>query len=123
VVPGGWSIGVEMCFYLFAPIIFIAIRTGRGLWRTSLALLVYSAVAMRAGACVDLVCIVENNSFMYYWPPTQLPCFVVGVLLARYGKRLLLRDGMKLTTFGIACTFALPAWTPVLPVPPNVSPM
>ena len=106
VVPGGWSIGVEMCFYLLAPVIFIATRTGRGLWRTSLALLVYSAVAMRAGACVDLVCIVENNSFMYYWPPTQLPCFVVGVLLARYGKRLLLRDGMKLTTFGIACTFA-----------------
>ncbi|GJH05459.1 acyltransferase [Paraburkholderia terrae] len=106
VVPGGWSIGVEMCFYLFAPFIFIATRTRRGLWRTSLALLVISAVALTAGACTDEVCTVENNSFLYYWPPTQLPCFVVGFVLARYGKRLLLRDGMKLSMFGIACTLA-----------------
>lgn len=103
VVPGGWSIGVEMCFYLFAPLLFIAIRSRRGLWRTSLGLLVFSAVAMTAGACVDDVCAVGNNTFLYYWPPTQLPCFVVGFWLARYGKRLLTRDGVQLSDFGIAC--------------------
>ena len=106
VVPGGWSIGVEVCFYLFAPLIFIATRTRRGLWRTSLALLVSSAFVLVAGACAGDVCIVENNSFLYYWPPTQLPCFVVGFILARYGKRLLLRDGMKLSRIGIACALA-----------------
>ncbi|WP_346778372.1 acyltransferase [Paraburkholderia sp. Tr-20389] len=106
VVPGGWSIGVEMCFYLFAPLIFIATRTRQGLWRTSLALLVCSAVVLTAGACAGDVCTVENNSFLYYWPPTQLPCFVVGFIFARYGKRLLLRDGIDLSRFGSACALA-----------------
>ncbi|WP_109482403.1 acyltransferase [Paraburkholderia sp. C35] len=106
VVPGGWSIGVEMCFYLFAPLIFVATRTRRGLWRASLVLLVFSALMLMAGACSDAVCTVENNSFLYYWPPTQLPCFVVGLVLARYGKRLLLRDGIRLTMFGVVCALA-----------------
>ncbi|MBN3763140.1 acyltransferase [Burkholderia sp. Ac-20365] len=106
VVPGGWSIGVEMCFYLFAPLIFVATRTRRGLWRTALALLALSAVVLTAGACADDACTVENNSFLYYWPPTQLPCFVIGFVLARYGRRLLLRDGMKLSMFGMACALA-----------------
>jgi peptidoglycan/LPS O-acetylase OafA/YrhL len=114
VVPGGWSIGVEMCFYLFAPLIFIATRTRGGLWRTSLVLLVCSAVALTAGACAGDVCAVENNSFLYYWPPTQLPCFVVGFILARYGKRLLLHDGMKLSRLGIASTLAACAGLTVL---------
>ncbi|TXC88736.1 acyltransferase family protein [Paraburkholderia azotifigens] len=106
VVPGGWSIGVEMCFYLFAPLIFVATRTRGGLWRTSLMLMLLSAVLLSTGACADDVCIVENNSFLYYWPPTQLPCFVVGFLFARYGKRLLLRDGVKLSRFGTVCALA-----------------
>ncbi len=106
VVPGGWSIGVEMCFYLFAPLIFVATRTRGGLWRTSLVLMLLSAVLLSTGACADDVCIVENNSFLYYWPPTQLPCFVVGFLFARYGKRLLLRDGVELSRFGTVCALA-----------------
>src|SRR5262249_25581234 len=106
VVPGGWSIGVEMCFYLFAPFIFAATRTRRGVWRTSLVLLVFSAIALTAGACADDACSVENNSFLYYWPPTQLPCFVVGFVFARYGKRLLLRDGVQLSRTGTACALA-----------------
>jgi peptidoglycan/LPS O-acetylase OafA/YrhL len=104
VVPGGWSIGVEMFFYLFAPLLFVAIRTRRGLRRMSVGLLVLSVIALAAGACSDDVCQISNNSFLYYWPPTQIPCFVVGFWLARYGKRLLTRDRVRLSNFGMACT-------------------
>lgn len=103
VVPGGWSIGVEMCFYLFAPFIFAAIRTRGGLWRVSIVLLAFSALALAALACTDGVCHVDNNSFLYYWPPTQLPCFIIGFWLARYGRRLLTRDGVMLSGFGLMC--------------------
>ncbi|ACC71634.1 acyltransferase [Paraburkholderia phymatum] len=106
VVPGGWSIGVEMCFYLFAPLVFSATRTRRGLWRTSLVLLACSAIMLTAAACAGDVCTVENNSFLYYWPPTQLPCFVVGFIFARYGKRLLMNDGIRLSRVGSACALA-----------------
>jgi len=109
VVPGGWSIGVEMCFYLFAPSIFAAVRMRGGLWRMSVVLLTFSALALAALACTDGVCHVENNAFLYYWPPTQLPCFIVGFWLARYGRRVLTRDGVTLSRFGAMCALGVMA--------------
>ncbi|MEC5404593.1 acyltransferase [Paraburkholderia sp. MPAMCS5] len=80
VVPGGWSIGVEMLFYLIAPLLFfIAMNRMRLLIATAL-LLALSLFALWTNDCHEsLVCHVRNNSFAYFWPPVQGPCFIVGM--------------------------------------------
>lgn len=80
VVPGGWSIGVEMLFYLIAPVLFfIATNRTRLIVATGL-LLALSVATMSVADCHDtLDCHVRNNSFLYFWPPVQAPCFIVGM--------------------------------------------
>ena len=95
VVPGGWSIGVEMFFYLIAPLLFFACRTRRGLLRATVAVAICSVTFMLLGACTDnAACRVDNNSFLYDWPPAQLPCFIVGIWLWRYGLPVLSGDAV-----------------------------
>lgn len=80
VVPGGWSIGVEMLFYLFAPLIFFFTRSRLRLVYASIAMLAVSVIAMWLTGCTGTPeCNVENNTFLYFWPPVQVPCFVVGM--------------------------------------------
>jgi peptidoglycan/LPS O-acetylase OafA/YrhL len=80
VVPGGWSIGVEVMFYLLAPLCFAIYRQ-----RTSVALAGFAALG---GACLWLthVCVggpVEIGSFFYYWFPTEFPVILCGLCLCR----------------------------------------
>lgn len=80
VVPGGWSIGVEMAFYSIAPVIFFYATTRARLLAITSVLLLLCAAFVSSGSCDgDLSCNVENNSFFYFWPPVQVPCFLVGI--------------------------------------------
>jgi len=80
VVPGGWSIGVEMLFYLIAPLLFFAGMNRVRLALATLLLLAVSIAALSIGDCNGtLDCHVSNNSFSYFWPPVQGPCFIVGM--------------------------------------------
>ncbi len=80
VVPGGWSIGIEMLFYLIAPAIFFYATTRVRLIAVSALLLLACVAFLSTAACGgDLQCNVENNSFFYFWPPVQVPCFLVGI--------------------------------------------
>lgn len=80
VVPGGWSIGVEMLFYLIAPLVFLFTYGSRArLAALSVLLLLACATSLITGACGGrLECSVQNNTFFYFWPPVQVPCFLVG---------------------------------------------
>ncbi len=83
VVPGGWSIAVEMCFYLVAPVIFLAVRTARAsivafVLATAAAWILDRHVAAATGSAA-----IANNSFLYFWFPTQLPVFMAGIALYR----------------------------------------
>ncbi|MFM0335453.1 acyltransferase family protein [Paraburkholderia fungorum] len=90
VVPGGWSIGVEMSFYALAPFILHASRTQRSVLLTGLFMLITGAAVAVAGACFqNAACHIGNNGFLYFWLPVQLPCFVFGLWLARLGMPLL----------------------------------
>ncbi len=86
----GWSIAVEMCFYLVAPILFLVLRTSRAslialIGTTALVFVLDRAVAQAiTGASA-----VANNSFLYFWFPSQLPVFMAGVALYRCAGRLL----------------------------------
>lgn len=115
VVPGGWSIGVEMFFYLLAPLLFAACRTIRGLMAASLLVLLACACFWFAGPCMRApACLVENNAFYYFWPPAQLPCFVVGIWLWRLARRVIAGEQrlapltmLAVAGFGMACAALL----------------
>ncbi|WP_295882485.1 acyltransferase [uncultured Thiohalocapsa sp.] len=82
VVPGGWSISVEMTFYLLVPLLLSVIRDLRGaLIATGLALLLSVTAAYAMHLLAGLPWPVPNNSFLYYWLPTQLPVFMLGFAL------------------------------------------
>jgi len=115
VVPGGWSIGVEMFFYLLAPALFAGCRTLRGLLGASLLVAFICAAFWYAGPCMHApACLVQNNAFYYFWPPAQLPCFVVGIWVWRLARAVIAGEerlgplAMSGTvTFGAVCAVLL----------------
>ncbi len=91
IMPGGWSIGVEMSFYLLVPWLATHLHRPRS------ALMAFAAAVPLAGICAygayrfsnsGLVTThsggfgwpVDNNTFLYFWLPTQLPVFILGFL-------------------------------------------
>jgi len=109
VVPGGWSIGVEMLFYLIAPLLFFVAMNRLRLLIATLLLLALSMVALSTNACRGgLVCHVSNNSFSYFWPPVQGPCFIVG-MWAWYAFRSYLTGAASVTRRASCAMFALAA--------------
>lgn len=107
VVPGGWSIGVEMLFYAIAPAIFFCATSRARLLALTAGLLLVCAAFLWAGACGgSLDCNVKNNSFFYFWPPAQIPCFLVGIWCWHWfrpvliGQARLKRPSMAIT-FGV----------------------
>jgi peptidoglycan/LPS O-acetylase OafA/YrhL len=86
IVPGGWSIGTEMAFYLLFPILFtIFDRTYQrygisplyGLVGLSICLNILTQVALQK---IFLVTI-DDNSFIYYNLVNQLPVFLLGITI------------------------------------------
>jgi len=82
-IPGGWSIGTEMAFYLIFPFIFSA-----SLWvfRLKKTYLLFLPVLAFALTWVIQMYYAEtsgiplkNNSFMYFNLANQLPVFVIGI--------------------------------------------
>ncbi|MFM0327548.1 acyltransferase family protein [Caballeronia glebae] len=113
VVPGGWSIGVEMLFYLIAPLLFfLAMNRVRLLLATVLLLGLSCAVMSMSDCNGTLDCNVANNTFSYFWPPVQGPCFIVG-MWAWYAFRSHLLGASNVTKrvslvyFSLALGFAL----------------
>jgi peptidoglycan/LPS O-acetylase OafA/YrhL len=80
VVPGGWSIGVEMLFYLIAPLLFFLAMNRKRLLLATVILLALSFAITSMSECHGVLdCDVTNNSYSYFWPPVQGPCFIVGM--------------------------------------------
>ena len=83
IVPGGWSVGVEMAFYVVFPWLFALFQrwNHRSVWRTWL--LVAAGVLVSQGVIQWLVHrhgeIMANNTFLYYSLATQLPVFLTGM--------------------------------------------
>lgn len=75
VVPGGWSIAVEMTFYAIAPLAIYALRLR--LWWVLFLLAISSSIAISHFASSELQ--IKNNSFYYFWPFTQAPIFLVTI--------------------------------------------
>jgi peptidoglycan/LPS O-acetylase OafA/YrhL len=91
-VPGGWSIAVEMTFYLFVPFLHRSLRTiDRTLWAAFVALLVggTASLALKKLLIYSYGAAYEPNiqAFAFWWFPNQVPAFFLGILLY-----LLVRD-------------------------------
>ena len=83
VVPGGWSVGVEMCFYLIVPFLHSKLRTmDRVLWFGFAALVVSrgTSLAMQCylGSHYPDLPLLAVHEFTLWWLPHQLPVFVLG---------------------------------------------
>lgn len=85
-VPGGWSIGVEMNFYLLVPWLRRRIRTfQQAAWAAVLAMAGGLAATKAAGivlpALVGRELFESHSEFLYYWLPIQMPIFCGGFCL------------------------------------------
>ena len=102
-----------MLFYMIAPLLFFAAMNRVRLMLSTAVLLAVSIATLYVGDCRGaLDCQVSNNSFSYFWPPVQGPCFIVG-MWAWYGFRSHLLGTSNISMrakwlyFALAVTFAI----------------
>ncbi len=83
VVPGGWSIGVEMNFYLVFPLIVASVRSMRAaVLFAALSLVAGSAAnVLMAGRLQDAYPHAGIENFLYFWLPNQIVVFALGTVL------------------------------------------
>ena len=109
VVPGGWSIGVEVSFYLIFPILITFITS---LARACLLFIVAIAAAWTFNH-IGLQMLASYSdaarwNFLYFWFPNQFPIFALGLVLYHCIRRFSnLRLDRRLTYAIVAVTFAL----------------
>jgi exopolysaccharide production protein ExoZ len=127
VVPGGWSIAVEMQFYLLFPLLIFLFRRPNG------PMLVYAGIALisvigkfaadqyllpHLAASLPQGQAYLANGFFYCWLPQQLICFGFGILLydfielknkPSFGALLLAGASLSFSTWGaeVMLLFAL----------------
>jgi peptidoglycan/LPS O-acetylase OafA/YrhL len=97
IVPGGWSIAVEMTFYAIFPFIFRLL--GLSLKKTIVTVLIAILYIKIMGhilpqlRCYFIAGIPDNiwDFFTCFWFPTQLPVFLIGFL----AYHLLSNDSIK----------------------------
>jgi peptidoglycan/LPS O-acetylase OafA/YrhL len=81
-VSGGWSIAIEMQFYLLVPFLFSRIRTAsQAVWFTLVLLLLRKALTFVLTKAVVLPESAKWPTFLYYWLPSQLFNFALGFIL------------------------------------------
>jgi peptidoglycan/LPS O-acetylase OafA/YrhL len=113
VVPGGWSIGVEMSFYIVFPLVFLALRSFP---RALMALLLVLLVDLVAWPYLLRHAPIDDAElwarYVFVWLPNQLPVFLFGIC----AYFLLFGEPGRLATFfrnagrgQVACGFVLAA--------------
>ena len=91
VVPGGWSIGVEMFFYLLVPLIWLltAISPRARAVVLGLASIAFLGITQLTCHAVTGSWYAPDNKYFYYWFPTQAPVILIGLILYfLHGTRL-----------------------------------
>ncbi|WP_299454807.1 acyltransferase [uncultured Microscilla sp.] len=116
VVPGGWSITVEMTFYLCIPWLIARIRSlnqavGFTMWSLLFSLALNSLLL--AYPLIDNSTLWANYLYLYF--PNQLPVFGFGII----AYFLIIRQDFQISTFYLGSLAMLVlshlVWHPVIP--------
>lgn len=115
VVPGGWSIAVEITFYIFAPAIFSKFdNTKKSAALFIFALLISTIISNYSIPAIFKAYTQEQkyliNSFSFFWFISQLPVFILGSILFHTTNRFREKDkaaGALLLAFSLylSCAF------------------
>jgi peptidoglycan/LPS O-acetylase OafA/YrhL len=93
IVTGGWSVAVEMVFYLLIPFLFYKIKNTQ---QTAIFFFISLAIRFVLDIALHKIHPLHDNTlwylYLYYYFPSQLPVFALGILFY-----LVLRDNYKLT--------------------------
>lgn len=83
VVPGGWSISVEFCFYLIFPFFAAWTTSFARACALAIASIVIAVIANRAAYTVlsGTYDPIGLGNFLFFWPPNQFPVFALGGVL------------------------------------------
>ncbi|MBB4859615.1 peptidoglycan/LPS O-acetylase OafA/YrhL [Novosphingobium chloroacetimidivorans] len=118
VVPGGWSISVEVLFYLTTPLWFWVVKSLRDAMAFTAASLVFGAIFISTGA--DAVPGIDQYWFRSF--PSQLPCFGFGMILyywVQSNPNGLTTQSANLGLLMAAVAMALIGFTNALPIVPS----
>ena len=82
IVPGGWSIAVEMFFYCLVPFLFLRIRNLNQavvffVFTLLLRMMMYSLLHRFPLIAFDRLW----EEYLFFYPPNQLPVFACGIIL------------------------------------------
>lgn len=82
IVEGGWSIAIEMVFYITIPFLFAIIKKLRtALWALGFSIIASSLFYMVMVSHPQIPEKAIWNSFIYFSFPSQLPVFLLGISL------------------------------------------
>lgn len=82
IVPGGWSIGVEVLFYLTLPMLFVNIRNIQQAFNLFLIAIIARIILQSFFQAYPLIDNLDYwNSFLIYYLPNQFPVFAIGIFL------------------------------------------
>lgn len=81
-VPGGWSIAVEMMFYFFIPFLFKYIKT----FSQAINFLIFSLIikfVFQEILLLNSFGVLERllREYLYFYFPSQLPVFAIGIVV------------------------------------------
>ena len=114
IVPGGWSIGTEMAFYVIFPLLYYVYEKIRLVHRWHIIIAILSAgiiqlLTFELGRLTPQS--LGNNSFYYYSIFNQLPVFLTGIsgywMMKELGDKLLKFKKMIPVLFVVLCLFSV----------------
>lgn len=82
VVPGGWSIAIEACFYCLVPLLFLRIKN----LNQALVLFLSTILArMVLYSLLERFPLIASErlwgEYLFFYPPNQFPVFACGIIL------------------------------------------
>ena len=116
IVPGGWSIGTEVAFYVIFPVLFIIIDKfiKSRICKAVLCLAIFLLISILTDCIIYFIAgvRVKNNNFLYCNLFNQLPVFVVGICYYFIWKtnRLSFSASINFAFFIIISIIALTLW-------------
>lgn len=115
IVPGGWSIGTEMAFYLLVPSLFLTFEKLKVKYGIKIIFIILVSV-ITVIYSVEIYLLkknyidISNNSFFYFNLLNQLPVFLIGIGLFYYYKKLYILNKVSLFIFILLTFLALSLW-------------